>query len=123
MSLFLYPVRRNNLRLINRVLVKYIFRNIYSVINSIIAIEGAEILQNKVNILIYAQVWWSPCPSRECPEREELNLVVDKCEDYCVLNQPNDTSHKNRPSWLTKVEQSIAVGPPTLVLNNPPVSY
>lgn len=31
------------------------------------------------------EVWWSPCPSRECPEDEEINIVVDSCIDHCLL--------------------------------------
>jgi hypothetical protein len=37
----------------------------------------------------FEQVWWSPCPSRECPEEEEINIVVDSCVDYCLLLEPN----------------------------------
>lgn len=35
------------------------------------------------------QVWWSPCPSRECPDEEELNIVVDSCIDHCLLMEQN----------------------------------
>lgn len=35
--------------------------------------------------LNFLQVWWSPCPSRECPEQEEINIVVDECIDHCLL--------------------------------------
>lgn len=35
------------------------------------------------------EVWWSPCPSRECPEEEEINIVVDSCVDYCLLLEQN----------------------------------
>lgn len=35
------------------------------------------------------EVWWSPCPSRECPVHEEINIVVDSCVDYCLLLEPN----------------------------------
>lgn len=35
------------------------------------------------------EVWWSPCPSRECPEQEEINIVVDSCIDYCLLLEQN----------------------------------
>jgi hypothetical protein len=31
------------------------------------------------------EVWWSPCPSRECPEDEEINILVDECVDHCLL--------------------------------------
>ncbi|XP_060516228.1 major facilitator superfamily domain-containing protein 6 [Cylas formicarius] len=34
---------------------------------------------------LYVEVWWSPCPSRECPEHEELDVVLDTCVDYCLL--------------------------------------
>lgn len=57
------------------------------------------------------EVWWSPCPSRECPEEEELNLVLDDCLDHCPLR--ND-SHKP-PTLLSGVHQSIAVRPPTFI--------
>lgn len=36
---------------------------------------------------LYVEVWWSPCPSRECPEAEELDVVLDKCIDHCLLKQ------------------------------------
>lgn len=35
------------------------------------------------------EVWWSPCPSRECPEQEEINVVVDSCIDHCLLLEQN----------------------------------
>lgn len=35
------------------------------------------------------EVWWSPCPSRECPELEELDIVVDECFDHCLLLEQN----------------------------------
>ncbi|PSN42180.1 hypothetical protein C0J52_09859 [Blattella germanica] len=31
------------------------------------------------------EVWWSPCPSRECPEAEELDMVLADCIDHCML--------------------------------------
>lgn len=36
----------------------------------------------------YVEVWWSPCPSRECPEDEELDVVLDMCVDHCLLKKP-----------------------------------
>ncbi|KAH8403061.1 hypothetical protein KR222_003764, partial [Zaprionus bogoriensis] len=33
------------------------------------------------------EVWWSPCPSRECPEETELELAVHQCVDYCLLQE------------------------------------
>ncbi|XP_073991086.1 uncharacterized protein isoform X2 [Rhodnius prolixus] len=59
------------------------------------------------------EVWWSPCPSRECPEEEELNLVLDDCQDYCLLR--NSTK---KPSLLAGIHQSIAVRPPTFINTN-----
>lgn len=35
------------------------------------------------------QVWWSPCPSRECPEEEELHVIVDQCLPHCLLLEQN----------------------------------
>lgn len=35
------------------------------------------------------EIWWSPCPSRECPEEEEMDLVLDQCLDYCLLLEQN----------------------------------
>ncbi|KAJ9586879.1 hypothetical protein L9F63_019523 [Diploptera punctata] len=33
------------------------------------------------------EVWWSPCPSRECPEEEELDMVLADCMDNCILEK------------------------------------
>ncbi|XP_001996468.3 uncharacterized protein LOC6570215 isoform X1 [Drosophila grimshawi] len=33
------------------------------------------------------EVWWSPCPSRECPEEPELDLAVHECVDYCLMQE------------------------------------
>lgn len=35
---------------------------------------------------MYVEVWWSPCPSRNCPETEELDIVLEACVDHCLLN-------------------------------------
>ncbi|XP_038109689.1 uncharacterized protein LOC6032950 isoform X2 [Culex quinquefasciatus] len=35
------------------------------------------------------EVWWSPCPSRECPDSEEIDVVVDQCLDHCLLHEQN----------------------------------
>ncbi|KAL5279758.1 hypothetical protein ACFFRR_004012 [Megaselia abdita] len=35
------------------------------------------------------EVWWSPCPSRECPEEEELHIIVDQCLPHCLLLEQN----------------------------------
>jgi len=37
--------------------------------------------------LFNLQVWWSPCPSRECPEEPELDLAVYQCVDYCLMQE------------------------------------
>ncbi|XP_073826978.1 uncharacterized protein isoform X2 [Musca autumnalis] len=41
------------------------------------------------------EVWWSPCPSRECPEEQELKLAVSQCTDYCLLQEPAVSSSSN----------------------------
>ncbi|KAM7354691.1 uncharacterized protein ACRADG_006261 isoform 2-T2 [Cochliomyia hominivorax] len=38
------------------------------------------------------EVWWSPCPSRECPEEPELELAVNQCVDYCLLQEKITTT-------------------------------
>ncbi|XP_050430525.1 uncharacterized protein LOC126839310 [Adelges cooleyi] len=58
-------------------------------------------------------VWWSPCPSRECPEDEEINLVLDECDDHCLMRDNSVPREENK--WGTKIEQSIAVRPPTFI--------
>lgn len=35
------------------------------------------------------ELWWSPCPSRECPEEEEIDIIVDQCLDHCLLLEQN----------------------------------
>ncbi|KAK6637376.1 hypothetical protein RUM44_007792 [Polyplax serrata] len=60
------------------------------------------------------EIWWSPCPSRECPDEEELDMVVDDCEDYCLLE--DKTKQRKHPV----LPSDIAVMPPTLLnLKNP----
>lgn len=34
---------------------------------------------------MYVEVWWSPCPSRNCPDMEELDIVLELCVDHCLL--------------------------------------
>lgn len=33
------------------------------------------------------EVWWSPCTMRECPEDEELDIILDMCVDHCLLRK------------------------------------
>ncbi|KAJ8926921.1 hypothetical protein NQ314_020773 [Rhamnusium bicolor] len=40
------------------------------------------------------EVWWSPCPSRECPDMEELDVVLDMCVDHCLLSQEKNLKSK-----------------------------
>lgn len=35
------------------------------------------------------EVWWSPCPSRECPEEEEIDIAVEQCFDHCLMLEQN----------------------------------
>ncbi|EDX03379.1 GD22887 [Drosophila simulans] len=45
-------------------------------------------------------VWWSPCPSRECPEEPELELAVHQCVDYCLMQeQVNPQLYTNTPAY------------------------
>ncbi|XP_016945288.2 uncharacterized protein [Drosophila suzukii] len=46
------------------------------------------------------EVWWSPCPSRECPEEPELELAVHQCVDYCLMQeQVNPKLYTNNPAY------------------------
>ncbi|XP_026731795.1 uncharacterized protein LOC113496690 [Trichoplusia ni] len=37
------------------------------------------------------EIWWSPCPSRECPgEDETVDFVLDRCVDHCQLSRPTE---------------------------------
>lgn len=54
------------------------------------------------------EVWWSPCPSRECPELEEIDIVVDECFDHCLLLEQNpkiERAHTHQPSNLLMTNQ------------------
>ncbi|XP_075992975.1 uncharacterized protein LOC142987902 [Anticarsia gemmatalis] len=45
------------------------------------------------------EIWWSPCPSRECPgEDETVDFVLDRCVDYCQLYRPATESPSSDPS-------------------------
>lgn len=35
------------------------------------------------------EVWWSPCPSRECPDNEEWIIMLEKCRNHCKLKKTN----------------------------------
>ncbi|XP_062122143.1 LOW QUALITY PROTEIN: uncharacterized protein LOC133835959 [Drosophila sulfurigaster albostrigata] len=49
------------------------------------------------------EVWWSPCPSRECPEEPELDLAVHQCVDYCLMQeQTNPELYTDLPATTTR---------------------
>lgn len=31
------------------------------------------------------ELWWSPCPSRECPDEERVHVELHHCVDHCLL--------------------------------------
>ncbi|XP_053614679.1 uncharacterized protein LOC128677686 isoform X1 [Plodia interpunctella] len=38
------------------------------------------------------EIWWSPCPSRECPDEDEtVDFVLDRCVDHCQLIRPTES--------------------------------
>ncbi|KAG5899979.1 hypothetical protein JTB14_034548 [Gonioctena quinquepunctata] len=51
------------------------------------------------------EVWWSPCTSRECPNEEELDIVLEMCVDHCLLKERN-SKHRNHK----KVEPVVDAG-------------
>ncbi|KAJ2940630.1 hypothetical protein O0L34_g14735 [Tuta absoluta] len=37
------------------------------------------------------EIWWSPCPSRECPDEEDrVDFVLDRCVDHCLNREQPD---------------------------------
>lgn len=50
-------------------------------------------------------MWWSPCPSRECPEEEELDIIVDQCLDHCLLLEQNPKIEILQPPTNSPVTQ------------------
>lgn len=45
------------------------------------------------------EIWWSPCPSRECPDEDEtVDFVLDRCVDHCQLSRPATESPTSDPS-------------------------
>ncbi|XP_055639140.1 uncharacterized protein LOC129777095 isoform X2 [Toxorhynchites rutilus septentrionalis] len=56
------------------------------------------------------EVWWSPCPSRECPEEEEIDIVVDQCLDHCLLLEQNPKIELVSPPTFAPVMTTSDVG-------------
>ncbi|CAB3378367.1 Hypothetical predicted protein [Cloeon dipterum] len=56
------------------------------------------------------EVWWSPCPSRECPDEEELEVVLERCFSHCELLM--SASHHSQPfndssEWTNATEDPL----------------
>jgi hypothetical protein len=47
-------------------------------------VPNAYVMRNPKNGNI--DVWWSPCPSRECPEETELDFELENCVAHCLLD-------------------------------------
>ncbi|XP_055540662.1 uncharacterized protein LOC129727164 [Wyeomyia smithii] len=56
------------------------------------------------------EVWWSPCPSRECPEEEEIDVVVDQCLDHCLLFEQNPKIEVVSPPTFAPILPPVDVG-------------
>ncbi|XP_053695421.1 uncharacterized protein LOC128742947 [Sabethes cyaneus] len=56
------------------------------------------------------EVWWSPCPSRECPEEEEIDIVVDQCLDHCLLLEQNPKIEVVPPPTFAPILPPVDVG-------------
>lgn len=50
-----------------------------------VSLKNVKFGNSKLTRLVFSKVWWSPCPSRGCPEDEEINIAVDSCIDHCIL--------------------------------------
>ncbi|KPU74008.1 uncharacterized protein Dana_GF15870, isoform C [Drosophila ananassae] len=60
------------------------------------------------------EVWWSPCPSRECPEEPELELAVHQCVDYCLLQeQVNPQLYTSTPPYAAPPTTTTPRSPST----------
>ncbi|XP_049771164.1 uncharacterized protein LOC126136592 [Schistocerca cancellata] len=59
------------------------------------------------------EVWWSPCPSRECPEEEELDMILASCTDHCLLKEA-------QPDLATAAPPPQLRRPPQMRPNPPP---
>ncbi|KAM8715678.1 hypothetical protein ACLKA7_002688 [Drosophila subpalustris] len=64
-----------------------------------------------------ALVWWSPCPSRECPEEPELDLAVHQCVDYCLMQEQmnpqlytDSPMHDKYPTTTTRRTTTTTMG-------------
>lgn len=47
-------------------------------------VPNAFVMRNPKNGHI--DVWWSPCPSRKCPEPLEMDIVLENCVAHCMLD-------------------------------------
>ncbi|XP_067623972.1 uncharacterized protein [Eurosta solidaginis] len=69
------------------------------------------------------EVWWSPCPSRECPEEPELDLAVSQCMDYCLLQEQQPTTilpqnpslYAPSPAYYSSTEHAPTTTTPNLL--------
>lgn len=63
--------------------------------------------------MFVGQVWWSPCRSRECPDDEQLSLVLHECVDHCLLQQQKNNSkdlsyHSRAPTHILCTTKNVS---------------
>ncbi|XP_030748306.1 uncharacterized protein LOC115876613 [Sitophilus oryzae] len=56
------------------------------------------------------EVWWSPCPSKECPEEEEVDVVLDMCVDHCLLKKNEEQMNPNLVVYGNGTETGLDPG-------------
>lgn len=69
------------------------------------------------------KIWWSPCPSRECPEEVTVDLILDGCVKHCslldasagttsvpeqILSTPDDLKNEDDLNFQTSTATSNA---------------
>lgn len=68
------------------------------------------------------ETWWSPCPSRECPEEDKINLIINQCVDHCLLLEPQyEADSTTTPYGISTAVPFTEKNLPNL--NNEPVYY
>ncbi|GBP13269.1 Major facilitator superfamily domain-containing protein 6 [Eumeta japonica] len=79
------------------------------------AMPAAYVMQHPITKSV--EIWWSPCPSRECPdEDEEVHFVLDRCVDHCLLSQPTERSASDPADDKDDIDVQIIrkITPPNL---------
>ncbi|XP_072946601.1 major facilitator superfamily domain-containing protein 6-like isoform X2 [Epargyreus clarus] len=78
-------------------------------------IPSAYVMRHPIDKTV--EIWWSPCPSRECPdEDEQVDFVLDRCVDHCMLSKPTESpvSDTSDEKELINIHITHKIHPPDL---------